>query len=209
MERDTQPFAEARTQSITRVLPQDRKRARALPVFLREVSEDARTLRVLTTDACDEKTDPRAEGACLFDLSPQEWQLVRNVPLVGFLIVAGADGTILPRERRALVNALEQGKRSSCELFRMVCRELYRQREGLLELFASDTFECEQLPHAYQLISERVGQDEAERFKACLLELSRQVARASGSLGASWGWLRGLERGALAKLTAAFGASVP
>jgi hypothetical protein len=127
MERDTQPFAEARTQSVTRVLPREKHRSHELPVFLREVPEDTDALRSRSVDASEEKTDPRAEGACLFDLTPQEWRFVRNTPLVGFLIVAGADGTVHPRERRALVSALEQGKRSPCELFRTVCRELYRK----------------------------------------------------------------------------------
>ena len=204
MERDTQPFAEARTQSVTRVLPREKNRSRELPVFLREAPEDTGALRERTTDGSEEKTDPRAEGACLFDLTPQQWRFVRNAPLVGFLIVAGADGIVHPRERRALVSALEQGKRSSCELFRTVCRELYRQRDRQVEMFASDTFEDEQLPEAYRLITQKVGQDEAERFKACLLMLGWQVAKASGVLGASWGWVRSTERRAVAKLVASF-----
>ena len=103
--------------------------------------EGSRIARALEGD--DETTDPRAEGACLFDMTPGEWRFVRNAPLIGLLMVAGADGTVLPRERQALVSALEEGKRSSCELFRAVCRELYRQRDQLLAFFATDTFECD------------------------------------------------------------------
>jgi hypothetical protein len=207
MERDTQPFAEARTQSIDRVLPREKHRSRALPVLFRDFPEDTGAQREFLSDTSEEKTDPRAEGACLFDLSPLEWRLVRNAPVVSFLIVAGADGTVHPREQRALVSALEQGKRSSCELFRAVCRELYRQRDGLMGVFVSDTYEDAQLSEAYRLITENLGQDEAERFKACLLMLGWQVAKASGGLGASWGWVRSVERRAVAKLAAAFGAS--
>jgi hypothetical protein len=208
MERDTQPSAEPRTQSITHVSLRERRRSPEVPVFLREVSGEAQALRGLIAEVAEEKTDPRAEGACLFDLTPQEWRFVRNAPVVGFLLVASADGTVYPREQQALVNALEQGKRSSCELFRTVCRELYRQRDELMALFVSDTFEHEQLSEAYRLIVEKLGQDEAERFKACLLTLSRKVARASGSLGASWGWLGRAERAALAKVASAFAAPV-
>jgi tellurite resistance protein len=148
----------------------------------------------------EEITDPRAEGACLFDLTPEEWQLVRNAPLAGFLMVAGADGTVLPSERRTLVSAIEEGKRSSSELFRAVCRELYRQRDTLMEIFVSDTFECGQLAEAYRLVIQKLGQEEAEQFKACVLQLGLQVAKASGGLVASWGWLRGVERRAMADL---------
>jgi hypothetical protein len=206
MERDTQPFAEARIQSMTYVSPREQSRSRDLPVILQQLPEEMGTAPALVAD--EEKTDPRAEGACLFELTPQEWRFVRNAPVVGFLIVASADGMVYPRERQALVRALEQGRRSSCELFRAVCRELYRQRDELMALFVSDTFEREQLSEAYRLIVEKLGQEEAERFKACLLTLGRKVARASGSLGASWGWLRGVERNALAKLAAEFSARV-
>ena len=153
----------------------------------------------------DEPTDPRAEGACLFDLSPAEWRFVRNAPLVGFLLVASADGTVLPSKRRALVSALEEGKRSSCGLFRAVCRELYRQRDRLLELFATDTFEREQLAEAYGLMHAKLGPEQAEHFRACLLKLGQQVARAAGGWRASWGWLRGVERRALVELGQSFG----
>jgi len=208
MERDTQPFAEAWTQSVTHVSHREKNHSRGMPVSLLQLPQEAPAQHVLLGDAYEEKTDPRAEGACLFDLSPQEWRYVRNAPVVGFLMVASADGTVFPRERQALVHALEQGKRSSCELFRTVCRELYKQRNDLMALFVSDTFESEQLTEAYRLIVEKLGQDEAERFKACLLTLGEKVARASGSLGAPFGWLRGAERRALTKVATAFGKAV-
>jgi hypothetical protein len=174
----------------------------AVVLFPPEV-EGSRTSPGLEGD--DETTDPRAEGACLFDMTPGEWRLVRNAPLLGLLMVAGADGTVLPQERWALVRALEEGKRSSCELFRAVCRELYRQRGQVLELFATDTFAREQLSEAYGLVSEKLGSEEAEQFRACLLKLGRQVAQASGGWLASLGWLRGVEQRALAELGRAFG----
>ena len=63
---------------------------------------------------------PRARACSM--LSSEEWRFVRNAPLVGFLIVAGADGTVSSLERRALVDALETGKGSACGLFQAVCR---------------------------------------------------------------------------------------
>lgn len=196
-------FPEQRAQShmelVTRKLPV----SGASPVFLHKALEEPETLLILGNEGDEERTDPRAEGACLFDLSVAEWRLVRNAPLTGFLLVAGADGTVHPRERRALVEALGEGKHSPCELFQAVCRDLYRRRATLLELFASDTFEREQLSEAYRLVSGKLGQDEAERFKACLLELGWRVARASGGLLASWGWVRGVERRALNALSEA------
>jgi hypothetical protein len=111
-------------------------------------------------------------------------------------------------ELRAMLSAIEEGKRSSCEIFRAVCRELSRQRDTLLESFVSDTFECDQLSEAYRLVSGKLGEAEAERFKACLLKLAQQVARSSGGWLASWGWLRGVERRALTELSRAFSASL-
>jgi hypothetical protein len=208
MERETQPFTEARTQTVTHGSQREKTRSPALPVSMLRIPEDAPAARVFSLELGEEKTDPRAEGACLFDLSPQEWRYVRNAPVVCFLMVASADGTVFPRERQVLIQALEQGKRSSCELFRTACRELYKQREDLMALFVSDTFESEQLTEAFRLIGEKLGQAEAERFKACLLTLGEKVAKASGGLFASWGWLRDTERRALSKVATAFGKSV-
>jgi hypothetical protein len=170
--------------------------------------EEAERLLALAVEGDEEITDPRAEGSCRFDLSPAEWRFVRNAPLAGFLMVAGADGVVFPRELRAMLSAIEEGKRSSCEIFRAVCRELSRQRDTLLESFVSDTFECDQLSEAYRLVSGKLGEAEAERFKACLLKLAQQVARSSGGWLASWGWLRGVERRALTELSRAFSASL-
>jgi hypothetical protein len=175
------------------------------PVFLLEAPREAEQFGALV-EGDDETTDPRAEGACLFDLSPAEWRFVRNAPLVGFLMVAGADGTVFPRERRALERALDQGKRSSCEIFQAVCRELHRKRDKLLQFFATDTFERDQLSEAYRLVSGKRGSEEAERFKASLLKLGWQVARSSGGLLAACGWVRSVERSALADLSKAFSA---
>lgn len=196
-----QSFPELRTQSHVEMATQQDPFAGVAPVFLLEAPQEAAQFRALEVEGDDETTDPRAEGACLFDLSPAEWRFVRNAPLVSFLMVAGADGTVLPMEQRALVRALEQGKGSSCEIFQAVCRDLYRRRDTLLQSFALDTFEHDQLSEAYRLVSEKLGAEEAERFKACLLQLGRQVAKASGGMLAACGWVRGVERRALTQLS--------
>ena len=152
----------------------------------------------------EEITDSRAEGACLFDLTAEEWRLVRNAPLAGFLMVAGADGTVLPRERQTLVIAIEEGKRSSSELFRAV-RCGFTASVARHGDFVSDMFERGQLAEAYRLVIQKLGQEEAEQFRTCALHLGQQVAKASGGLTASWGWLRGVERRAMADLSLALG----
>lgn len=200
-----QSSPEPRTQSRVEMATQQDSFSGLAPAFLLEAPQEAEALRALVIEGDDERTAPRAEGACLFDLSPAEWRFVRNAPLVSFLMVAGADGTVMPGEMRSLERVLKEGKRASSELFRAVCRELYRQRDTLLQSFAADTFERDQLPEAYRLVSETLGPDEAERFKECLLQLGREVAKASGSLLASCGWVRGVERRALAELSQAFG----
>jgi len=151
----------------------------------------------------EERTDPWAEGASRLDMTREEWRLVRGAALLSFLTVAGADGEVRTWERRALVRALEDGKRSTCEVFRLVCTELFRERDGLLERLFSDLLVLEELPEAYRVVERRLGHAEAERFRWCLLELGRRVAVASGGLFASWGWLRREERRALAELAVA------
>jgi hypothetical protein len=200
-----QSSPEPRTQSRVEMATQQDPFSDLAPAFLLEAPQEVEALRALVVEGDEERTAPRAEGACLFDLSPAEWRFVRNAPLVGFLMVAGADGQVMPGELRSLERALKDGKRASSEIFGAVCRELYRQRDTLLQSFAADTFEREQLPEAYRLVSEKLGPDEAERFKECLLELGREVAKASGSLLASYGWVRGVERRALAELSQVFG----
>lgn len=179
-------------------------------VILREVLEDGSELSHLelgVEQEDGERTDPWAEGACLFDLTREEWRLVRSAPLLSFMLVAAADGKVSRQERRALVRALEDGKRSTCEVFRTVCRELCGKRDELTaQLFAAPGG-VERLPEAYQVVAGSLGRDEAERFKWCLLELGRRVAVASGGLFASWGWLRREERHALAELAVVLDAS--
>ncbi len=199
-----QSSAEPRTQSRVELATQQESLTGELPVFLLEVPQEAEALGALVVEGDDETTDPRAEGACRFDLSPAEWRFVRNAPLVGFLTVAGADGTVLPGELRSLVKGLEEGKGSSCEIFAAACRELYRRRDTLLQSFASDTFERDQLSEAYRLVSGKLGQSEAERFRASVMKLGWQVAKASGDWLAACGWVRGVERRALADLSKAF-----
>lgn len=201
----THAYPQLWTQSRSGTLSREEALSRSAMVPLPNVEEDTAALRALVASEDEETTDPRAEGACLFDLTPEEWRFVRNAPLVGFLMVAGADGMVHPSERRMLLSVIETGRRSSCELFRAVCRELHRERATLLEMFASDTFERAQLSEAYQLVSGKLGPDEAERFRECLLKLGRQVAKAAGGWIASWGWLRGAEQRALAELASALG----
>lgn len=156
----------------------------------------------------EEKTDPWARGACHFDLSREEWRRVRRAPLLSFLWVASADADrVYPGERLALVRVLEEGLHARSEVFREVCAELLRKRGTLIAELVSEEPPCaEQLPEVYRLLERKLGRNEAERFKWCLLEVGRRVAAASGGLFASWGWLRREERRALAGLALALDA---
>lgn len=155
----------------------------------------------------EEKTDPWAQGACRFDLTREEWGRVRRAPLLSFLWVASADDRVYPGERLALVRVLEEGLRARSEVFREVCAELLRKRGTLMAELVSEEPPCEeQLPEVYRLLARKLGRNEAERFKWCLLEVGRRVAVASGGLFASWGWLRREERHALAGLALALDA---
>jgi hypothetical protein len=147
-----------------------------------------------------EEAQPREEVAQRFHLTQEEWRRVRNAPLVSFLAVASADGVVQPRERLALVRALEDGLRSTCELFRESCRELLRERDTLLGTAVCEALAMERVFEVYQLVADKVSREDAERLKWCLLEVGRRVAEAAGGLFASWGWLRRPERQALAAL---------
>jgi hypothetical protein len=155
----------------------------------------------------EEKTDPWARGACHFDLTREEWRKVRRAPLLSFLWVAAVDDRVHPGERLALVRVLEEGLHARSEVFREVCAELLLERGTLMaELVSEEPPREEQLPEVYRLLERKLGRNEAERFKWCLLEVGRQVAAASGGFFASWGWLRREERQALAGLALALDA---
>jgi hypothetical protein len=208
MEYVVQAVSGTRTESGSEEMSEGLEAMTAAALLYREVLEDESELLFLDLspkpDAEDEeRTDPRSEVACRFDMSREEWQMVRNAPLMSFLMIAGADGRVGPREQRALVRAVEDGKRSTCEVFRAVCIELFRKRESLMSELVSGSMGAEQIPDVYRLLAQRLGRDEAERFKWCLLELARRVAESSGGLFASWGWLRREERHALAELAVA------
>jgi hypothetical protein len=148
----------------------------------------------------EETTAPWAAGACQLDLSREEWRLVRDAPLLSFLMVAARDGQVDAGERRTLLGALKDGQRSSSKALRMACGELFRHRDTLLETFVATELRLERLTEAYRLLDQKLGREEAERFKEGLLQLGRRVVSGSGSLLASWGWFSSAERGALAEL---------
>ncbi len=172
-------------------------------VSLRGVADASRARRSLLLDG-DEVTAPLSEGACQLDMTVEEWRLLRGAPVVGFLMVAGADGHVSASERRALFQALEEGKRSPSEAFQAVCRELFRERDTLMaEFISTSALGCEPLSQACRLVRQKLGPEEAERFKTCLLKLGQQVASASDGLLSSLGWRRPVERRALAELAMA------
>jgi hypothetical protein len=188
MERTVPVVGEARKQSATAVAPEERT-----PV-------GAEVLALTPREPDEETTEPWAEGACRFDLVPEEWRLVCDAPLLSFLLVAATDDQVHPWERKALVEALKAGRRSSSKVLRLACVELYRQRASLLGALASSELRQERLTEASRLLTQKLGRDEAERFKEGLLWLGRRVAASNGSLLASWGWFSRAERGALARL---------
>jgi hypothetical protein len=208
MEHNVLVVRDTRAESVSEELSEGLEAMTASALLYREVLEDESELLFLDLsvqpDAEDEeRTDPRSESACRFDMSREEWQMVRNAPLLSFLMIAAVDGRVLPREQQALIRAVADGKRSTCEVFRVVCIELFRKRESLMAELVASSMGTEQIPEVYRLLAQRLGRDEAERFKWCLLELARRVAEASGGLFASWGWLRREERQALAELAVA------
>jgi len=208
MEHIVQAVRDTGAESVSEEGPEGLETMDAAALLHREVLEDEREVLLLNRSRRpdpedEERTDPRGEAACLLDMSREEWRLVRNAPLLSFLMMTGGKGRVLPCERRALVRALEDGKRSTCEAFRGVCFELFRKRESLMAELVSISMGMEQIPDVYRLLARRLGRDEAERFKWCLLELARRVGEASGGLFASWGWLRREQRHALAELAMA------
>lgn len=199
MRHAVQTDSELWTKPAPEALPELRARAEALT---RDVVGNAPGLfppELLAED--EEKTDPRAGVASLFDLTLEEWRRVCQAPLGSFLWVASADGRVYPGEKRALVRALEEGRHARSEVFRAVCGELLRKRSTLMaELVSEPMLQAGLLPEVYRLLARKLGREEAERFKWCLLELGRQVAEASGGPWAVCGWLRREERHALAEL---------
>lgn len=202
MERPVPPGSETPTQSATSSPREEPGCTGAEVNALQEVG-DARASRSFPESAeVEETTEPWAEGACRFDLSREEWQLVHDAPLLAFVRVAATDGQVHEWERRALVRALKEGRRSPSKVLRMVCVELYRERNALPGLLVTTELRLERLTEAYRLLEQKLGRDEAECFKEGLLKLGQRVASASGGLLAAWGLLPSAEREALEELVA-------
>src|SRR3712207_5565801 len=86
MEHVVQAVSDTRAESVS----EDGLEAMAAAALLyREVLEDESELLFLDLSGApsledEEKTDPRSESACRFDMSREEWQMVRNAPLLSF-----------------------------------------------------------------------------------------------------------------------------
>jgi hypothetical protein len=112
------------------------------------------------------------------------WTTLLFAPLWVFEAVARADGTVSDEEWQALFQALRAGRDHRNDLTRDVLLELADDLEEIAAIFWEDEAEAEDgLSEVADLLAERETHEVAAGFKAELVALAVQVAKASG------GWL--------------------
>lgn len=113
-----------------------------------------------------------------------EWTTLLFAPLWVFEAVARADGNVSDEEWRALFQALRTEREHRNDLTRDVVLELAGDLDEIAAIFWEDEAEAEEgLSEVADLLSERETHEVAAGFKAELVTLAVEVAKASG------GWL--------------------
>jgi len=113
-----------------------------------------------------------------------EWTTLLFAPLWVFEAVAGADGQVSDEEWQALFQALRGARSHRQSLTRDVLLELADDLDEITAIFREDDAEAEEgLGEVADLLAERESPEIAAGFKAGLVTLAVQVAKASG------GWL--------------------
>jgi hypothetical protein len=113
-----------------------------------------------------------------------EWTTLLFAPLWVFEAVARADGQVSDEEWQALFQALRAARRHGNNLTRDVLQELADDLDEVMSIFREDEAEAEDgLSEVADLLAEREPDTVAGGFKAELVTLAVQVAKASG------GWL--------------------
>jgi len=113
-----------------------------------------------------------------------EWTTLLFAPLWVFEAVARADGEVSDEEWQALFDALRAARTHRHDLTRDVLLELADDLDEIVALFWEDEAEAEEgLSEVADLLAEKESPETAAGFKAELVTLAVQVAKASG------GWL--------------------
>jgi hypothetical protein len=135
----------------------------------------------------------------------EEWRLLHDAPLRGFLWVATVDGPVRPREREACWRVLWEGQYSVSPLVGRIYGEALRGLESLGPERLGEPPDLEPLRPLCERVAERLGLGEATRFQRCVLDVGWRVARASTGWLGLLGWVRRREHQALAGLAEALG----
>ena len=113
-----------------------------------------------------------------------EWTTLLFAPLWVFEAVARADGQVSDEEWQALFDALRAARSHRHDLTRDVLMELADALDEIVAIFWEDEAEAEEgLSEVADLLTDREPPETAAGFKADLVTLAVQVAKASG------GWL--------------------
>jgi hypothetical protein len=113
-----------------------------------------------------------------------EWTTLLFAPLWVFEAVARADGAVSDEEWQALFAALRAAQNHCNDLSCDVLLELADDLDEIVAIFWEDEAEAEEgLSEVADLLAKRESPETAAGFKAELVTLAVQVARASG------GWL--------------------
>lgn len=116
-------------------------------------------------------------------LTDEHRQALTLAPLLVFLLVAAADGTIDEKEVKAFQKELIHGIATDSDLMLGVIVRLlanFEQYMGVLQ--ANKVNPIESIIDISVILRERVAEDEAEKFKRAMLSIGKKVAEASGGL---------------------------
>ena len=123
-------------------------------------------------------------------LSESDWDLLVAVPLAVFLLVAYADGTLAPAERRAFANIVDQiGTRASSTedaLVREAMGRISRDPGLIMERLdgqAAGLPYYEVFAAARSLLDDLPQRTHALAFKETIIHLAQEIARAWPILG--------------------------
>ncbi len=113
--------------------------------------------------------------------SGSRWKTLLYSPMWVFSAVAESDGNVDSDEQRAFLGLIESSSRIEDFLLREVCGAVLRQADELWREYLQDTRSLTQaLDEVNSILEAELPQQEALAFKLGLLDVGREVAKASG-----------------------------
>ena len=119
------------------------------------------------------------------NFNTEQWEVIRNSPLVVFFIVAKADGQVDSDEVEKLIGLFRKPENYGSQIFAEIIAEMMSDAGALDQTIAriltsEATDFSESMANVQQLVDTTMDAGESELFKRALLTLGTDIARASG-----------------------------